>query len=380
MTTRRFDRVSLIEFKEKCLHVWKPKKVKRRLIMCMDVGLEESCKLSLCALVGRFAYKARSNLPFNEWMQITWVPLIGYSPKLLTLPRGWFGLVFRNLEDSTFILDRFWEFEGGSIMLKHWRTRFDPATEYFSFRHVWVLLPGLSLQLWNKKSLEAIGNMLGRFLKVDEAGFLSMDKRMARVLVELDIHVGLLEMLELEWHGKVTVQRLDYLGLPFRCSICRWMGHLCKDCHFMTGVSDSEESLEASTKDFYMSEADSEELGVLAAGSVEDTPGPISDTFIGKLKTYCPALYFSLSSWERDLLDNSFSSLFAPLQVVVSGNLGTTEPGGTYTVPDRTPLHPVSLDTSVSLPEEPSLTTMWQGSILIHILFVNLWWNKFWKM
>jgi hypothetical protein len=44
--------------------------------MGMDVGLEESFKLSLSALVGRFAYKARSNLPFNEWMQITWVPLI----------------------------------------------------------------------------------------------------------------------------------------------------------------------------------------------------------------------------------------------------------------------------------------------------------------
>jgi hypothetical protein len=37
---------------------------------------------------------------------------------------------------------------------------------------------------------------------------------MARVLVELDIHVGLLEMLELEWLGQVTFQRLDYLGSP----------------------------------------------------------------------------------------------------------------------------------------------------------------------
>jgi hypothetical protein len=56
-------------------------------------------------------------------------------------------------------------------MLKHWRTRFDPATEYFSLCHVWVLLHGLSLQLWNKKSLEVIGNLLGRFLNVDEAVF-----------------------------------------------------------------------------------------------------------------------------------------------------------------------------------------------------------------
>jgi hypothetical protein len=97
-------------------------------------------------------------------------------------------------------------------------------------------------------------------------------------------------------------------------------------------------------------------LGILAVGSTKDTPGPISDTFIGKIKRYFPSLYFSLSLWERDLLDSYFSSLSAPPQVVVSRTLGTIEPGGTSNVPNRTPLSLVSLDTSVSLPEEPSLT------------------------
>jgi hypothetical protein len=38
-------------------------------------------------------------------------------------------------------------------MLKHWRTGFDPTTEYFIFRHVWVLLPGFPLNLWNITAL-----------------------------------------------------------------------------------------------------------------------------------------------------------------------------------------------------------------------------------
>jgi hypothetical protein len=33
--------------------VWKPKRKKHRLVMGMDVGLEEACNLALCALVGR---------------------------------------------------------------------------------------------------------------------------------------------------------------------------------------------------------------------------------------------------------------------------------------------------------------------------------------
>jgi hypothetical protein len=106
-------------------------------------------------------------------------------------------------------------------MLKRWRVRFDPSTEYFSYRHLWVLLPGLPLQLWNVKALEAIGNELGRFIKVDEIALQSQDKRMAKVLVEVDIHAGLLESLEIDWRGHILVQRLDYLGIPFRCTLCR---------------------------------------------------------------------------------------------------------------------------------------------------------------
>jgi hypothetical protein len=80
---------------KKVTRVWKPKKVRHRLVIGMDVGLEETCKLSLCVLVGRFAYKSKSSIPFSEWMKRTWSPIIGYEPRILTLPYGWFGLVFK---------------------------------------------------------------------------------------------------------------------------------------------------------------------------------------------------------------------------------------------------------------------------------------------
>jgi hypothetical protein len=69
----------------------------------------------------------------------------GILPSYLPLSRGWFGFVFKNLEDTGFILGRLWDFEGGSLMLKRWCIRFNPTTEYFSFHHLWVLLSGLLL-------------------------------------------------------------------------------------------------------------------------------------------------------------------------------------------------------------------------------------------
>jgi hypothetical protein len=106
-------------------------------------------------------------------------------------------------------------------MLKRWRLKFDTASEYFSFQHLWILLPGLPLHFWNYRALQAIGNELGRFIKVDEKVLNSSDRCMAKILVEVDIHGGLLETIEIDWHVFIYKQRLDYLGVLFRCSFCR---------------------------------------------------------------------------------------------------------------------------------------------------------------
>jgi len=185
--------------------VWKARKTKRQLVMGVDVGLEESCNLSLRALVGRFTYKSQCKISLTEWMQDYLESLIGYSPELLTLLRGWFGFVFKNPEDTRFILGGLWDYEAGILMLKRWRIRFDPTTKYFSFCHLWVLLPGLPLQMWNAKVLEAIGNVLGHFIKVDEVALHSHGKIMTKVMVEVDIHAGLLESLEIDWWGHIIV-------------------------------------------------------------------------------------------------------------------------------------------------------------------------------
>jgi hypothetical protein len=74
--------------------VWKPKRTKRSMVLGMDIGLEESCSLAMCALVGRLAYRLFCKISVSEWMKATWEPILGYSPVLLTLPRGWFGFCF----------------------------------------------------------------------------------------------------------------------------------------------------------------------------------------------------------------------------------------------------------------------------------------------
>jgi hypothetical protein len=50
---------------------------------------------------------------------------------------------------------------------------------------------------------------------VDEQALGAPDRKMGRILVEVDIHSGLLETLEIQWRDQLYTQRLDYMGLPF---------------------------------------------------------------------------------------------------------------------------------------------------------------------
>jgi hypothetical protein len=105
--------------------------------------------------------------------------------------------IFKTPEDTLLVMDKLWVIDGSNLMLKRWRVCFEPANDYFQFCHLCVLLHGLPLQLWNAKVLEAIGNELDWFIKVDEHSLKALDKRMGKVLVEIDIHYGLLETLEI---------------------------------------------------------------------------------------------------------------------------------------------------------------------------------------
>jgi hypothetical protein len=61
---------------------------------------------------------------------------------------------------------------------------------------------------------------------VDEQALGTPDRKLGWVLVEVDIHSGLLETLEIQWRDQLFSHRLDYLGLPFRCTRCHKTGHL----------------------------------------------------------------------------------------------------------------------------------------------------------
>jgi hypothetical protein len=97
------------------------------MVLGDDLGLEEAVNLALTALVSRYSYRSHCTTPLHTWVKAKWAPLLGYTPDVFFLPRGWLGFRFHSSEDVEKILGRIWSFDTGSLMLKRWRISFDPA-------------------------------------------------------------------------------------------------------------------------------------------------------------------------------------------------------------------------------------------------------------
>jgi hypothetical protein len=134
--------------------VWKSSKRSKRLVLGDGVGFENLCLMSTCALVGRLSYSRLSPQPLEDWIKSNWFPLLGYSPDVQFLKKGWLCFLCKSPDDATKLLSSLWVYGGSSLMLKRWRLAFNPDSEFFQRRHLWVLLPGLPLYLWNKDALQ----------------------------------------------------------------------------------------------------------------------------------------------------------------------------------------------------------------------------------
>jgi hypothetical protein len=140
---------------------------------------------------------------------------------------------------------------------------------------------------------------------VDEQALGAPDRKLGWVLVEVDLHSGLLETLEIQWRDQLFSQRLDYLGLPFRCMRYHKIGHLKNTC---SSLSDKEESESSRLRKFPRCES-------LAVDSIardyplfetQDSPPLLdSDSLSGKLRSFYPSLFHSLTSLENNVLDAS---------------------------------------------------------------------------
>jgi hypothetical protein len=166
----------------------------------------------------------------REWIHSTWKDELGYLPELVELNRNWYAFTFQNSEHSKWVLSKAWSINNSPLLLKPWNPLFDASTERLDKILVWVRLPALPFHLWSFDYFKKIGNFLGDFLDADMTFEETKQRKVARILVNLNVREGLGEEMDLSWGGYTYAQKLDYENIPFRCRRCHQYGHLVKNC------------------------------------------------------------------------------------------------------------------------------------------------------
>jgi hypothetical protein len=63
--------------------------------------------------------------------------------------------------------------------------------------------------------------VIDKFLSVNPGLLTGLNKRMGKILMEMDLFKGMSVDIEVVWNGEAYIQKLDYLGVSFRCSECK---------------------------------------------------------------------------------------------------------------------------------------------------------------
>jgi hypothetical protein len=195
-----------------------------------DVEINQVTEMENQTIVGWVNGRIFATKTIREWIHSAWKEELGYLPELVELNRNWYAFTFQTSEHSKWVLSKSWSINNSPFLLKPWNPLFDASTERLDKILVWVRLPALPFHLWSFDYFKKIGNFLGDFLDEDMSFEETKQRKVARILVNLNVREGLGEEMDLSWGGYTYAKKLDYENIPFRCRRCHQYGHLVKNC------------------------------------------------------------------------------------------------------------------------------------------------------
>ena len=147
-----------------------------------------------------------------KWIHSTWTD----ECEISLCSKGFFMVFFHHSEDHHGVFKLgpwFWGREG--LFITPWVVYFDPNKTLVTKTLVWIRLIDLPLHFWITRSLEAIGNSIVKFLKIDIDREKSGLATYSRICVEAYLSKGLPEKILFIWKDSTWAVQLDYENTTF---------------------------------------------------------------------------------------------------------------------------------------------------------------------
>lgn len=159
-----------------------------------------------------------------------WKPKGGF--KLVSIGYDYYIVKFELLEDREVVLrDGPWTVLNHYLAVRRWVPNFRPSVATIDRATLWVRIPDFPMEFANEEGLRAIGDFIGKTVKIDVNTKANEFGNFARLCVEVDLTKSLKPFFTL-LGSKYMIQ---YEGVHLICFRCGTYGHKSEDCSSLGG-------------------------------------------------------------------------------------------------------------------------------------------------
>ncbi|XP_070010530.1 uncharacterized protein [Nicotiana sylvestris] len=117
-----------------------------------------------------------------------------------------------------------WFISGNFLSVRRWEPKFVPHEATLSFTAIWVRLPQLPTEFYDKEVLEKVGRKLGKLLKIDTCTSATLRGRYARIYIQIPLETPVATSVTIGDHKQLVL----YEGEIVLCTGCGRIGHILK--------------------------------------------------------------------------------------------------------------------------------------------------------
>ncbi|XP_057746892.1 uncharacterized protein LOC130966140 [Arachis stenosperma] len=195
----------------------------------IEVSLEEYedwCKPCKLSLIVKPLDNVLNLQALDRWVQRRWVKK--GSIRVMDLEGKFFLVRFTDQDDySHALFEGPWMIADHYLLVQRWRPLFISQEMDVQKVAVWIRIPNLPAELYNKYFLWKVGKALGTMLKVDDLTSIHSRGRFARICVEIDLRKKIIPTFTAL--GKDF--NIVYEGLHQICFSCGRYDHRMENCH-----------------------------------------------------------------------------------------------------------------------------------------------------
>lgn len=120
-----------------------------------------------------------------------------------------------------------WFIADNFLSVRRWEPKFIPEEATLSFTTIWIRLPQLPIEFYNKEILKKDGRKIGKLLKIDLCTSSTLRGQCARICIQISLEVPVETSVTIADHKQVVV----YEGKGILCKEYGRLGHTLKSCN-----------------------------------------------------------------------------------------------------------------------------------------------------